>query len=257
MIKNLTLDAQLSDLWRRRGELGEAEWGRLYEIVTSVLQSCKPPILGGLPGEHHDYINDFFVDKVFLLDTQTHCDHGGALCSFFHRFLIDKKRTLNRRNKVERNISEYSDCDEGLDALSLIDKNGVTYSEDKLIEQALAEAGLQLTQIATSAASWLAESEEWVRLVIAHSYCQDSWGRVAISSLAKRYRIKSYAHKVQKLGFNWKNEIPRDFGHTLLGAWILSLGIQIERENMMLIHGVLKILCFQALSWAEQQDNPQ
>lgn len=257
MNHNSTIDAQLRDLWQRRGDLAYAEQIRLYEIVTSVLQTCKPAILGSLPEKHDDYIQHFFVDKVVLLDTLTRCDHSGALCSFFRNYLTDQYRALQRQNQISLSETLSGTGDEEDRSISLIDQQAVVISDSAQIKQALDEAGLQPDAVASAAASWLSGSEDWTRLVMAYSFCPDNPQRVAISKLAERYAIKSAAHKVKKLGINWKGDAYQEFGNTLLGKWVRSFDVAIVPENMPLIHGVLKILCFEALSWAEQQRNFQ
>jgi hypothetical protein len=119
---------------------------------------------------------------------------------------------------------------------------------------ALKEAGVSPEKVAESAARWLEMSEESVRLYLALSNCPDAEQSEPLVKLAKRKGIKSYAYKAEKLGFNWGKSCNDGFGDTLLGAWIRSLGIEIVPENSLLVLGALKILCFEALTWAEQQE---
>ena len=83
----------------------------------------------------------------------------------------------------------------------------------------------------------------------------DAWKICALVRLAKRKGIKSQAYKAEQLGFNWKKNDLAGFAKTLLGRWISEIvGIEICTENSPLILGVLKILCFEALLWADQQE---
>lgn len=97
-------------------------------------------------------------------------------------------------------------------------------------------------------------SEEWVRIFIGFSNCPDADHSEPLVHLARRCNIKSQAYKAARLGFNWRGKDFTGFDDTLLGRWIVSLGIGISPENAHLIHGALKILCIEALTWAEQQE---
>jgi hypothetical protein len=119
----------------------------------------------------------------------------------------------------------------------------------------LAEAGFRQPSSGGFGQRLAGASEEWVRLFVALSNCPDATLSEPLVRLARRKGIKSQAYKAEKLGFNWRGGDLDGFAGTLLGRWIVdSLGIELVPENSPLILGVLKILCFEALSWAEQQE---
>lgn len=251
MSANHPLDAELRDLWSRRRDLDQAGWTRLYEISATVLMNYKPRELAGLPEDREVYILEFFQDKVFRLDSLSRCDHVGALRLYYQRYLRDliRSRQVRTSHEVpdEHDLERESppSLDEALDvAAGRLD-----------IFAELAEAGLAPAEVAVSASAWLAASEEWVRLFVALSNCPDAARSEPLVHLARRKSIRSQAYKAEKLGFNWRGGDVDGFTGTLLGRWIVdSLGIELIPENSPLILGVLKILCFEALSWAEQQE---
>lgn len=251
MIETHKLDAELRDLWSRRRNLEEASWARLYDIVMTVLVKYRPRELAGLDENRDIYVLDFFQDKVLRLDLISRCDHVGALRLYYLNYLRDLIRSKQSRSKweVEDKHDPESDSPPSLDEAPQVEAD----SKDPLTE--LEEAGFSPAKIATSAADWLTSNEEWVRLFVALSNCPDAELSEPLVHLAKRKGIKSYAYKAEKLGFNWKGTDIAGFAETLLGRWISeSLGIKLRLENSPIIHGALKILCFEALSWVEQQE---
>jgi hypothetical protein len=248
MIEANKLDAELRDLWIRRRDLDEAGWTRLYEIVVNVLRKCSTR---GLPEDKMVYILEYFQDRVLRIDLLSRCDHAGALCVYYKRYLLDQIRI--RKTRSEWEIADKhgpeNDSPPSLDDSSEAKHAG----NDPLAE--LEEGGFSPIEVAASAAEWLASNEEWVRLFVALSNCPDAELSEPLVHLAKRKGIKSQAYKAERLGFNWKGEDIAGFGETLIGSWIAkSLGIELRPENATLILGALKILCFEALSWVEQQD---
>ncbi len=245
------LDAELRDLWARRRNLDEAAWARLYEICASVLMNYKPRELAGLLEERKVYVQEFFEDKVFRLDSLSRCDHVGALRLYYQRYLRDLIRS--RQARASHEVPDEHDLE-----LESPPSHGDTLdaATDRVAPFAeLAEAGLAPAEVAASAVAWLTASEEWVRLFVALSNCPDAARSEPLVHLAKRKGIKSHAYKAEKLGFNWRGGDLDGFAGTLLGGWIVdALGIEIIPENGPLILDVLKILCFEALSWAEQQE---
>lgn len=244
-------DAELRDLWTRRHDLDEAGWVQLYDIVTTVLMNYKPRELAGLHEDRDVYVLDFFQDKVLRLDLLSRCDHVGALRLYYLNYLRDLIRSKQSRSKWE--VADKHDLES--ESPPSLDEAPETQTDDRDPFSELEEAGFSPTKIAASAAAWLANSEEWVRLFVALSNCPDADFSEPLVRLAKRKGIKSQAYKAEKLGFNWKNADLAGFAETLLGQWIAkSLGIELCPENSPLIHGALKILCFEALSWAELQE---
>ncbi|MBN8437973.1 MAG: hypothetical protein ABTS22_06620 [Accumulibacter sp.] len=245
------LDTELRDLWIHRRDLDEAGWTRLHAIAMTVLMNYKPRELAGLPEDREVYIAEFFQDKVFRLDSLSRCDHVGALRLYYQRYLRDLLRS-----KLARASHEVADeHDPERESPPSLDEapDAAAARLDPFVE--LAEAGFAPTEVAASASAWLAASEEWVRLFVALSNCPDATSSEPLVRLARRKSIKSQAYKAEKLGFNWRGGNVDGFAGTLLGRWIVdALGIELIPENSPLILGVLKILCFEALSWAEQQE---
>lgn len=250
MSKDREYDDELRDLWSRRRDLDESGSVRLYEIVMSVLSKYRPSELAGLPDDHDFYLVDFYVNKVCRLDLMSRCDHAGVLRVAFKNFLRDELRKRKVRKDIEVADMQHEDDEKS----SFVGEAAESVPDEPDAIDALKEAGLSPEEMAESAARWLETREEWVRLYLALSNCPDAERSEPLVKLAKRKGIKSYAYKAEKLGFNWGNTTDAGFGDTLVGAWIESLGIEIVRENSLLVLGALKILCFEALTWAEQQE---
>ena len=245
------LDAELRDLWARRRDLDESGWSRLYAITISVLMNFKPRELAGLHEDRDVYIQEFFEDKVFRLDSLRRCDHVGALRIYYLYYLRDLIRSKKSRSKWE--VADKHDPDG--DSPPSLDEAPNTEAGRGDIFTELEEAGFSPIKVAASAATWLATNDEWVRIFVAFSNCPDAALSEPLVHLAKRKGIKSQAYKAEQLGFNWKKTELAGFANTLLGRWITeSVGIELRPENSTLVLCVLKILCFEALLWAEQQE---
>jgi hypothetical protein len=245
------LDAELRDLWARRRYLDENGWSRLYAITKSVLINFKPRELAGLHEDRDVYVQEFFEDKVFRLDSLSRCDHVGALRIYYLNYLRDLIRSKQSRSKWE--VADKHDPDS--DSPPSLDEALDTEAGRGDLFTDLEEAGFSPAKVAASAATWLATNDEWVRIFVAFSNCPDAALSEPLVHLAKRKGIKSQHSRAEKLGFNWKKADIAGFANTLLGRWITeSVGIELRPENGPLILGALKILCFEALSWAEQQE---
>jgi hypothetical protein len=247
------LDAELSDLWGRRSTLNESDAVRLYKIVVSTLMGFRPAELASLPEDRSIYVENFYQDKVYFTEPLSRCDHTGALMVFYRRYLLDEIRSLKSRSKVE--VSETQNPDD--ESPPIIENFSIDDDSDDGMKQ-LEESGYSISKVAALAVKWLADSEEWVRIFVAFSNCPDADQSEPLVHLAKRKGIRSQAYKAEKLGFNWRGGDTSGFGETLIGRWIRdAVGIELAPENSMLILGALKILCLQALLWAEQQEVAQ
>lgn len=250
-LEKKALDAELGNLWSRRADLDAAGTTRLCEIVLDVLQSCRPKELASLSEENDVYIIGFIEDKVLRRDLLSQCDHTGALRVFYGNYLKDEIRRKKRLAEVPDRVYD----DKG-DVRYLMDDDEVRkrmkVEPDSLVT--LEKSGFSCPKIATAAREWLESTEDWARVFVAYSNCSDAEQSEPLVRLAKRLGIKSQAYKAEKLGFNWGKETHAGFEETLLGRWIVSLGIDIRPENADLVLGALKILCFEALSWVELQE---
>lgn len=69
------------------------------------------------------------------------------------------------------------------------------------------------------------------------------------SDLAQRLAIplSSYTYRAGKVGISRGKNQVRLYSDSLIGQWLLSLGITISQESLDVIREALKILCDQAL----------
>jgi hypothetical protein len=229
----------LPELWQYRSKLSEKEWAQLYQLVYIVLKRCRCPELKSLPLDITDYIDEFFCDKVFLpTNTQTFEDKElfseHALIVFFRNYLRDLLDDAYIKKKLP--LEDESD-----------NKEGDTPAPDELM--LLQEAGLTLDQVSKSASKFLSNSEEWVRLYLGLHTCPDKENKIALSNLAKIYQIPAHHARARQLGITRKKgEFEQGYEKTLIGKWLLSLGILLKLENQEVIEVAFKILCWQALS---------
>ncbi|EDN66142.1 hypothetical protein BGP_0548 [Beggiatoa sp. PS] len=180
-----------------------------------------------LPERFDFYIHAYFADKVLRLDgSQLYFDN--AIRTFFQNYL--------------RDILKKSDTRFWCDTQSLepeIDENHLS-SQKGTLQFALEQ------EIRPAAQQFLHENEEWVLLYLAHNACLEK-GK-PLSKLEKIYQIPNYHHKARQLGITRKKgEFENGYEKTLLGKWLLSLSLSLEKDNFADIEVALKILCDEAL----------
>ncbi|MDG4558151.1 MAG: hypothetical protein P9F19_12305 [Candidatus Contendobacter sp.] len=98
-------EKELQDLWRRRDDLNEPEWNRLYHLIYLTLSNHRRTfwgILEQLPEDFKIYVWDFFtkivVEKTISQGSRIRRDiHSGALCVFFLNFLKSELRAIKRQ----------------------------------------------------------------------------------------------------------------------------------------------------------------
>jgi len=241
--------ARLAELWQERDALNKAEWAQLYQLVRRVLKQSHYSELESLPLSIENYIDEFFRDKVFMPTTKKNfanreLSYGSVLRTFFRRYLLDRIEEIQRRKRHEVAMESENGNDEDGEKLSIEDIKPAPPVEDDLRQ--LEEVGLKLKQVKLSACRFLQRSEEWVRIYLALHTCPDNDRRLPLNRLAQSYRIPAYHYRATQLGITGRNK------NTLLGQWLISLGLTITSENRKVIEVVLKILCWEALSLAEQ-----
>jgi len=105
-----------------------------------------------------------------------------------------------------------------------------------------------------SARQFFSENEKWVHLYLALHTCVDQKTHLPLKSLAQIHQIPSHHHRARKLGISRiKGQFEEGYDETILGVWLLSLGLAANIENIGAIEVAFKILCWEALSLAEQK----
>jgi len=246
---------KLAELWQKRDKLNKAEWTQLYQLVRRVLKQGSYPELKSLPLSIENYIDEFFRDKVFMPTTRENFENKAlhydkALMTFFRRYLIDKIEKIKPKYP-EISIEGKNNGDEGNEKLSPVDIIPAPLVKDYTC--LLKESGLTPKQVKDSAHQFLQHSEEWVRLYLALHTCPDKDKQLPLSQLDKIYQIPSYHHRAGIVGITRKKgEFETGYEKTLLGQWLISLGLTIRSENQEVIEVAFKILCWEALSLVEQ-----
>ena len=183
---------RLIQLWKSRDDLTEAEWAELYKLIFGILKRSNPSILGSLPESKENYIQDFFLLKVFEpAKYNSSCPHGAnELCSYFNNYLIDVYRSAGLRttdfvenyDEVERTCGESHD-----DALS--DREFYDYS-------------ITHQDVHRRAQAFLDQLDDVGRIYLALHACADA--PEPLYKLAEQFRIPSYHYRANQLGITRK-----------------------------------------------------
>lgn len=227
------LNEELNDLWNRRDELTEKDWTRFYLCIGKAL-NVRPRELSALPNEQmQDLIDSFFAVKVFESSSRRQQEVNAR---FFQKAFRNYLRDVLREQRRWVSLVDSAKQDE---PHTLPDESSL-----------LADMGLTSESVATSARDFLKNAEEWVRLYLTRHYCGDKDESEPLYKLARRFHVASYQYRARQLGIiRTRHELgdyPR-YKKTLLGQWLISLGIDIAPENSGVILFVFKILCREAL----------
>lgn len=232
----------LTDYWRRLGSLNDAEWKDLHRLVRSALMRCPASELSSLPDTRENYIDEFFVEKLFYKAQRVdnaagESLSGGALCLFFRNYL----RTLLDHYKA-RPISG-DEPEESWDSAEHDDSSGV----DEFL------AGFGTDRLAGCIEAFLDQLPDWALLMLRGHFCADE----AIPMHTLCAGISSYHYKAQKLGITVKkgSDGLRGYEHSMIGQWIQSLGVPIRPDNQIVIRFLMEAICLEATARVEG-DNP-
>ena len=255
-------DRELARLWALRHSQDPQALEDLCLLIQRELSGYRPAEfaqlrgLDGLP-DHSErtrqYVQEFLLDKVLTGESETRCDHVGALKLFYRRYLIDVIKSYLRRSKYLQADPTGPEDGEGT---GLVERAvGPDFASDFGGLDAL---GIGVSKIRAAARQFLADQEPWVRAFLAFSYCPDTDTRETMHALARRLGVRSYAYKAEKLGFNWRGGTPEAFSEqTLVGHWLTGLGITVGPDNQGAILDALKILCHESLLSVSEQEDPR
>ena len=227
----------LTDFWVRMDRLTQEEWAEFYRCVRAALLRCPAPELSGLPDHRESYIDEFFTEKLFFraqrtTDSGIQAISGGALCTFFRRYLIDLLRGYQRTSLTEKeDLERLPDVETGSDDEAAVSEFLATSGGHEVLRQRVAD--------------FLATLEEWGLLMLRGHFCADD-ETIPMSTLCKG--IPSYHYKAQKLGITVNRSASEMLGyeHTLIGGWIVSMGVEINPQNAPVIEFLLGALCLEA-----------
>lgn len=242
------LDDRLNDLWKRRRTLTDREWTELYGLVRASLDGVRFPQYATLchdgtsPRELIDiYFNERVFGAVHLTASNSYV-HRNSLRMFYARFLIDLIRALEARRRREVPLPIEHDDPETASPLD--------WMEGDTPEPMFAVGkGLTPKVILASATQFLEAAEERDLLYLARHVCPGDNEKLPMSTLAEEYKIPSYHEHAKKLGIT----VDRGgityaaYRDTMLGQWLVSLGITPGKENIDLMQEAFKILCEEAL----------
>ena len=208
-----------------------------------------------LDDEHHDQLETEGADwrsdhdqEAELAETTVKTDSQAE--SIADDWLTRADEATKRVTVVEKRFFEAA-------TRSVVESTAETLDQARDLEQLRA-------RILPQARAFLAEAVRdsraqgeapWVLLYLAHHHCQpDPELRQTMAGLAARYQIRNYNGRARKLGIaSAKGGFPSlaAFSQTLLGGWLVKMGIAIDQDNMEEIAQALKILCEVALNEVE------
>ena len=276
-----TDEARLLDLWRRRPTLTEPEWHALYTLVSATLANRNADLIARLGGTREEYIQDFFEDKVLMLNQNNQeLYHRGALAFYYERYLISRLRDPYIKHGLapteddeEQSATDPTDDIEDESTLRrqlsdwlALELDSPTTETAATPQTLIAETlALDLEHLLTAAQDFLhgrgdwahlAPDSDWIRLYLGCHFCPDGETRASISlnTLARRHSIPSYHTRAVKLGIT----VPKQqdaaltaFRRSYRGQWLLAQGVKVDPEHQLEMTLALKILCFVALKQQE------
>lgn len=240
------LEPEFRDLWRRRASLTREEWGRLYEISRAVLVNLWFPSIGNrLPrSDKEDYFHGCWEHKIFRLDAPESSEYGFAgLKTIYLNYLKDEAgKECRGRGGNEIHIEDILGEDANFDDLnSEAMVQGSTIPLDLWIQY-----DLDRSAVAASAQAWLVEQEPWVLIMLSRAVAPDNEDHVPLYLLRRDAGIPNYHNRAKKLGISWDYgqalATGNSYESTLIGQWLVSLGVRIQDENTEILHEALKIL---------------
>jgi hypothetical protein len=253
---NDTVNNILQDMWPRRHELTQKEWGQLFQVITQILNGCNDSRMKQLFGSKKAAITDFFTDKVFNPSrtpkdkrpaSYYKLEHSNTLLSYFKNFLTDCARKQNNRDQHESHPEE--------DELNNFPDSAATACPEQYDdnEQNIADSAQAFLQQTAQEPRW-----EWVPTYLHWCFCT---GQITAQNFAKAAEMPAYAYRLRRLGISlMRADIAWEgYENTLLGRWLnTTLGIDTRhQENIDEIHNVFKILCREAFLYVETQGNDQ
>ncbi|MCA1779510.1 MAG: hypothetical protein LC637_09045 [Xanthomonadaceae bacterium] len=245
-------DAQLSDLWARRGDLSEREWGELYQRVMAALASGRndfeQSLAGGHPKNAEELRHAFFVHKIAtpaLLPGYVPRPQlsAGGVRAFYFNFLRDEHD--RRKRRPEQQLPHDNDA-----------RMADPAAEHEACEARGHRPGFDRDALEKSARKFLRKSEYWVVLYLALHFCHGR-ERLPLSKIQYQYQIPSYHYKAKLLGI----APPRGgytgfagFSKTMLGRWLADNAIPLQEDKMDIIRSAFDVLCFEAFKEFDRRE---
>ena len=251
---------ELAELWARRDRLDEAEWTRLYELVMDALANSPPGEEWSrtLSGEAvRAWRDSFFVDKVLMPATTGNTAMSreltpGGLPRFYRNYLRDQMRKVKRRREhqgyegaeddLADSASEIGQPVPNWCGLTGLDADANAHSDSP------SDSGFDATSIEAGAREFLAAAEDWVVVYLALHFCGGR-DRLPLSKIHQQFRIPSYHYKARQLGIappRGGYEALAEFKSTLIGRWLVDMGVALIPENLEIIRQAFDLLCLAA-----------
>lgn len=230
----------IKDYWARRASgLSTAEWEELYRLVVPILMATRLPQRYAEPQARRDLVVAFFSDKIFA---NAATSQAGPLHSVhaLHRFLKNYAKDIDKADNVAAGAQAPSEQDDD-EPWPHADGAPARLAHASL----LFEAGIDIDQADASAAAFVDGLDKGERAYLGLNTCADEADRQPVSGIASRLALgSSYHYKARQLGITRsKGETFHGYQHTKIGAWLLSLGAQLNEEWRDELAVLLTLLC--------------
>jgi len=253
-------EAELLQLWSARQNLDKASWVRLWELVRLTLRSAGSSELRDLPGgidDREEYIDQFFLKKVLepaLPGAQlSPLKYKNILIIYFRRYLLDciDKNWLEHIDDDQEKDEEYDKNlpePRNLESAGQVVGGYLSTVEVNLLHEA---TSLSLDDTQVAAHTFLNTLENWALIYLRNNTCinsEDGLRPMPLYQIKESFQISNYHDRARGLGITRKKgEFEKGYEKTLIGTWLVSLGLPPRRENISAILVALKILCHEAL----------
>ncbi len=264
-------EGRLYDIWNRRGALSSDELVELYKRVCVILLPIARMECAALPDTPESYIQEFALEKILIV-RETHTLQAAVysdaqtstyIRNSFRFFVSDIRRTDKwSDSKVDYHSPEELDATPGA-AISAFGGERSFFSP----VETLASVGISIEVLVAQATAFALSLTSDERLFLFYNTCVDAddsraerrYGKAAIplSRLRHQFAITNYDRKARKLGITGKGSgYVEDFRGSKIGKWMVSIGLQIDRNHWAEMEAALQVLCgviFELDNWGEEK----
>lgn len=205
---------------------------RLWLLAMAVVGSFRSTLFARLRSEREDLVSDFVLNRIIVGRKQF--AGFGALVNAFQNYLRDVYRHESRSELIDDSLPEEEQQGASCDIPS-----PAPGTED----------AVEARRMEASAEVFVASLPEPERAYLSESkVCREDG--VAVSAVAKRYRITNYHARARELGiFQHENSVTTSaYAETAIGRWITqTLGVPLDAARLPEIRAAIVALCRMAL----------
>ena len=218
---------RLSQLWKSREHLTQAEWEELFGLVSGVLSRAR--ILQGYLPTRQELIHDFFVDKLVFGRSDSAPYNEATLLFYFRRYQYDRLGLAP--------VEDAGQSDEGCAVAT-------AFAGDEDMPLFLREREPKIHHFFDR----LTDDE---KLLVALVQCEDH----SVLEVEQQHAILSGSYRAKQLGIVLsRNAIPASWQKTKLGQTVTAeMGIAVDDDSRADLLQVFRLLCAKATDWWKAQ----